>query len=90
MDEESEYGEINPATAEFIERWRGDMKVYVAVMDYAYDQISVDIEIEGVQLGREVVERGFVSLEGIDLAQVDLETLGDVIHDEVRRKVRRW
>jgi hypothetical protein len=41
----------------------GDKKVYVDVLDFTFFQIRDYAEIEGAELGREVVRREFVSLK---------------------------
>ena len=79
---------MNKDTQKFIDRWRGDKKTYVDVLDFAYFAICDYAEIEDAELGREVVRREFVSLEGIDLEKVDMAVLGDVIHDAVRVQYR--
>jgi hypothetical protein len=79
---------VNKDTQKFIDRWRGDKKTYVDVLDFAYFEICDYAEIEDAELGREVVRREFVSLEGIDLEKVDMAVLGDVIHDAVRVQYR--
>jgi hypothetical protein len=79
---------LNKDTLKFIDRWRGDKKTYVDVLDFAFFEIRDYAEIEDAELGREVVRREFVSLKDIDLQKIDLAVLGEVIHDAVRVQYR--